>query len=141
MHIERYRRSRYFGVYADDGVLICLTVYKKGAQEVLRRLQALAPDAEGRGAVIPQPAPETRLTAATRRRWRRALAIAAILFEEEGYHGRYLKAISQHLAQQPVNGATPKRKDTGQYCSRCEAWRPETKAGTCTTCGTELVPF
>ena len=37
MKIER--RGRYWAVYASDGGLICLAVYKKGAQEVLRRLE------------------------------------------------------------------------------------------------------
>ena len=34
------RRGQYWAVYADDGELVCLTVYKKGAQEVVRRLEA-----------------------------------------------------------------------------------------------------
>lgn len=33
------KRGRYWAVYADGGELICLAVYKKGAQEVLRRLE------------------------------------------------------------------------------------------------------
>ena len=33
------RRGRYWAVYADGGELICLAVYKKGAQEVLRWLE------------------------------------------------------------------------------------------------------
>lgn len=37
MKIEK--RGRYWAVYADDGELICVAVYKKGAQEVLRRLE------------------------------------------------------------------------------------------------------
>ncbi|MCX5784613.1 MAG: hypothetical protein NTX59_02895 [Elusimicrobia bacterium] len=37
MKIEK--RGRYWAVYADGGELICLAVYKKGAQEVLRRLE------------------------------------------------------------------------------------------------------
>ncbi|MFA6433732.1 MAG: hypothetical protein WCW52_03470 [Elusimicrobiales bacterium] len=37
MRLER--RGRHWAVYADDGALICLAVYKKGAQEVLRRLE------------------------------------------------------------------------------------------------------
>jgi hypothetical protein len=83
MHLEKYRKGRYWAVYSNDGALICLTVYRKGAREVVRRLQALAPGPEGRGALhtgaqeSPQP---TTLTAATRRRWRRALAIASIIF-------------------------------------------------------------
>jgi len=37
MKIEKY--SRYWAVYDEDGTLICLCVYKKGAREVLRRMK------------------------------------------------------------------------------------------------------
>jgi hypothetical protein len=36
--IARY--GRYWAVYAADGALICVTVYKRGALEVARRLSA-----------------------------------------------------------------------------------------------------
>ena len=39
MCIARYGKTRYWAVYASDGALICLTVYRKGAAEVMRRLQ------------------------------------------------------------------------------------------------------
>ena len=39
MRIERYGNTRYWAVYASDGTLICITVYRKGAAEVVRRLQ------------------------------------------------------------------------------------------------------
>jgi hypothetical protein len=39
MHVERYGNTRYWAVYASDGALICITVYRKGAAEVVRRLQ------------------------------------------------------------------------------------------------------
>jgi hypothetical protein len=39
MRIARYGKTRYWVVYASDGVLICITVYRKGAAEVVRRLQ------------------------------------------------------------------------------------------------------
>src|SRR5712691_3712746 len=39
MRIARYQNTRYWAVYASDGTLICLCVYRKGAQEVVRRLQ------------------------------------------------------------------------------------------------------
>jgi len=39
MRIERYGKTRYWAVYASDSALICLTVYRKGAAEVMRRLQ------------------------------------------------------------------------------------------------------
>lgn len=38
MRVERYQGSRYYAVYDEHGALICLTVYKKGALEVVRRL-------------------------------------------------------------------------------------------------------
>ena len=39
MRVERYGNTGYWAVYASDGVLICITVYRKGAAEVVRRLQ------------------------------------------------------------------------------------------------------
>ena len=39
MSIRKY--GRYWAVYDTQGVLICITVYKKGAEAVLRRLQEL----------------------------------------------------------------------------------------------------
>jgi len=41
MSIEKY--GHYWAVYDTCGVLICLTVYKKGALEVVRRLQDACP--------------------------------------------------------------------------------------------------
>ncbi len=41
MRIARYGKTRYWAVIDADGTLVCLCVYRKGAQEVLRRLQAL----------------------------------------------------------------------------------------------------
>jgi hypothetical protein len=40
MRIERYGNTRYWAVRDSGGSLICLCVYKRGALEVLRRLQA-----------------------------------------------------------------------------------------------------
>jgi hypothetical protein len=37
MRITKY--GRYWAVYDRAGVLVCVTVYKKGALEVVRRLQ------------------------------------------------------------------------------------------------------
>ena len=37
MYYEKY--GRYWAVYDELDVLICITVYKKGAVEVIRRLQ------------------------------------------------------------------------------------------------------
>jgi hypothetical protein len=36
MRFEKY--GRFWAVYDEAGILICVTVYKKGAQEVIRRL-------------------------------------------------------------------------------------------------------
>ncbi len=40
MRIARYRNTRYWAVIDTEGTLVCLCVYRKGALEVLRRLQA-----------------------------------------------------------------------------------------------------
>ena len=37
MYYEKY--GRYWAVYDELDILICITVYKKGAVEVIRRLQ------------------------------------------------------------------------------------------------------
>jgi hypothetical protein len=42
MIIRKY--GRYWALYDVEHVLICLCVYKKGAQEVIRRLQAMKED-------------------------------------------------------------------------------------------------
>jgi hypothetical protein len=95
MHIERYPHSRYWGVYDDAGVLVCVTVYKKGAQEVVRRLQDLD---SNHNSPRPPPAPHPLLPPpATRRRWRRALALAALLMKEAGDHTAALTAMRQAL--------------------------------------------
>lgn len=38
MRVERYKESRYFAVYDGAGQLVAVTVYKRGAEEVKRRL-------------------------------------------------------------------------------------------------------
>jgi hypothetical protein len=43
--IERYKKGRYFALYDDAGKLVVVTVYKRGAQEVLRRLIVRQPEA------------------------------------------------------------------------------------------------
>jgi hypothetical protein len=43
MSIRNY--WRYWAVLDTDGALICLCVYKRGAREVLRRLQGMQPQA------------------------------------------------------------------------------------------------
>ena len=42
MCIERYGNTRHWAVYDAERRLICLCVYKKGAEEVVRRLEAAA---------------------------------------------------------------------------------------------------
>ena len=39
MRIARYGKTRYWAVIDTDGTLVCLCVYRKGAAEVVRRLQ------------------------------------------------------------------------------------------------------
>ncbi len=39
MRIERWKGGRFWAVYDVDGSLVCVTVYRKGAMEVVRRLQ------------------------------------------------------------------------------------------------------
>ena len=41
MGIERYRKTRYWAVRDAEGMLVCLCVSRKGATEVVRRLQEL----------------------------------------------------------------------------------------------------
>jgi len=36
--LDKWPDSRFWAVLDDDGDLVCLTVYKKGAKEVIRRL-------------------------------------------------------------------------------------------------------
>jgi YD repeat-containing protein len=38
MRIERYKQGRHWAVYDDAGKLVVVTVYKRGAEEVRRRL-------------------------------------------------------------------------------------------------------
>jgi len=40
MRIARYGKTKYWAVY-DGAMLVCVCLYKKGAAEVLRRLQQL----------------------------------------------------------------------------------------------------
>ncbi len=40
MRIEKYG-SKYWAVYDDEDELVCLTVYKKGACEVVKRLNTI----------------------------------------------------------------------------------------------------
>lgn len=38
MSIEKYNDSRFWAVYDEKGNLVCVTVYKIGAREVVNRL-------------------------------------------------------------------------------------------------------
>ena len=40
-YVERYGNSRFFAVRDAAGTLVCVCVYRRGAEEVARRLQAL----------------------------------------------------------------------------------------------------
>jgi YD repeat-containing protein len=40
MKIERYKGGRFWAVYDANGQLVCVTVYKRGAAEVVKRLTA-----------------------------------------------------------------------------------------------------
>ena len=61
--IERYPGSRFWGLY-EHGQLLCVTVYKKGAEHVKTRIE--------RGEPFPQPAPAQAAEPAPRRRTRRS---------------------------------------------------------------------
>ena len=39
MKLEKYKDGRFWAVYDKDNILVCVTVYKKGAKEVIRRLE------------------------------------------------------------------------------------------------------
>ena len=41
MRIERYKKTCYWAVLDTDGSLVCLCVSRKGALEIVRRLQAM----------------------------------------------------------------------------------------------------
>ncbi len=41
MLIEKYKRTRFYGLYDDNGTLVCVTVYKCGAQAVADRFDEL----------------------------------------------------------------------------------------------------
>ena len=41
MRVERYGKSRYWAVRDAEEMLVCVCLYKRGALEVIRRLQIL----------------------------------------------------------------------------------------------------
>ncbi len=42
MTISRYRTTRFWAVWDTAGALVCVCVYRRGAEEVVRRLRAPA---------------------------------------------------------------------------------------------------
>ena len=63
LNIERYRGTRFWGLY-EAGQLLCVTVYKKGAEAVKTRIE--------RGTPAPPPPPPVIEPALRRRTRRRA---------------------------------------------------------------------
>lgn len=57
--IERYRGSRFWGLY-EHGQLLCVTVYKKGAEAVKTRLERGEPLPPPIRATTPEPPPLRR---------------------------------------------------------------------------------
>jgi len=82
LRIERYGQSRYWAIY-DGPELVVVTLYKRGAQEVLRRLAAqplAGAEAAAQAAAVAAAARQTQELAAQARalaRQARALAQAA----------------------------------------------------------------
>lgn len=54
------RKGRYWEVLDDQETLICLAVYRKGAREVVRRLEATAPGPVQAESAAPEPPHEPR---------------------------------------------------------------------------------
>jgi hypothetical protein len=52
LHMDHYPYSRFWAIW-DDQDLVAVVVYKKGAAELLRRLQAPAPPPASAGATVP----------------------------------------------------------------------------------------
>jgi hypothetical protein len=67
LRVERYGQTRFWAVRDAAGTLVCVCVYRRGALEVVRRLQALddaqrwvdtnGPAADVAGPVTPAPCP------------------------------------------------------------------------------------
>lgn len=72
MHYERYKR--FWAVYDGAGSLVCVTVYKRGAREIVRRLAATplentnAPENQAAGHRVPPPSPTACRKAGTTER-------------------------------------------------------------------------
>jgi hypothetical protein len=82
LRIERYGKTRHWAVY-EDQALVVVTLYKRGAQEVLRRLAAQPPaatEAAAQAAAVEAAVRQAQTLAAQARalaRQARALALAA----------------------------------------------------------------
>jgi len=50
MTVTRYKQGRFWAVLDREGRLVCVCVYRKGAEEVRKRLIGADVDEEGRGA-------------------------------------------------------------------------------------------
>lgn len=47
MKVARHKNSRYWAVKEEDGTLLCVCVYRRGAVNLVRRMRRLlSPDAE-----------------------------------------------------------------------------------------------
>jgi hypothetical protein len=67
LRIERYGKTRYWAIRDTAGTLVCVCVYKRGAAEVVKRLQTLddaqrwvdtnGPAKDVVGPVSPDPCP------------------------------------------------------------------------------------
>jgi hypothetical protein len=53
LRMERYKAGRNWAVYDDAGKLVVITVYKRGAQEVMRRLSSGSSEGEADGSASP----------------------------------------------------------------------------------------
>jgi hypothetical protein len=124
LRIERYGNTRHWAVY-DAHELVVVTVYRRGALEVLRRLQAQAPGdpAANAAAAAARPA-VTPPGAATAARWRGGPACTAGEPPRD-QRERYGAARGQRpgLAGAPAPfagqaAATDQRPD-----GRCQGWR------------------
>jgi hypothetical protein len=73
-------RGRFWAVHDRHGQLVCVTVYKKGAREVVRRLSLISRNRPARKASAP-----ARWTApSTRKRLPRSRHVAARASDEKG---------------------------------------------------------
>ena len=71
LRIERYKNTRHWALY-DGQDLVVVTVYRRGAPELLRRLAAQAPaatEAAARAAAVEAAVRQTQALAALARTW------------------------------------------------------------------------